>query len=661
MGMKNQNTVIIGILIFCLLMGVYLLTFSGMGVSDDEQLFTILSRSLVEGHGYSALPLFGNDRIRGGSGNIEPLHPLFGAAIYSLAKAAGLGQAQALHLPAGIYTAISAVFLVITALRRGYSKTSSVTLALCFGLGSIALPYARTNFREPLAMLFLTLAAFSLEGSKTERATSSRYFLSLIGVTLFTSLAALTKLPCALCLPVFWAAAWLALKQDARLTNKAILSHLGLCLLTTATGLLILKSFMPEFAIGRYTLDFFIYMTRSMPRLPHKNFWAAITGMLFSPGKGLFVYSPILILAIFPILRWCLRQAQAAVCHFQNKGKNNTQIHGSHAIGQVNFNSDSLLAFGSLVVLIVMQALIYDENWWGITWGTRALLPALPLLMLTCLPALDAGLHHARKDVRSLTWLLAGSGFLIQLGRVLVPDPAYVGWLVETSSQEVSAIHQWNLNLMPLWRHWLLALQGIPSDIAWLHLEGNSQIPTYVWFLGTLFIIVASFELLTRKESPRPVPALLLLGCTLALMPVILITARNDRRYYNSNQNYRQVNEWLQENTDEEDLVLIDAYLKPMWWYSYNFNTSNADWIGLPYEHKKPLSGDRFYPRLGDLSRLLEDHIAQGIEIYLLEAQPLDPPSYHEELAKYGFEFVQLKEFNTFPKSGLVIYSAFMK
>ena len=377
-------------------------------------------------------------------------------------------------------------------------------------------------------------------------------------------------------------------------------------------------------------------MTRSLPRLPHDNFWAALAGMLLSPGKGLFIYSPILILAILPIPKWCLRQAQT--------------------VKQIKINSDRLLAFGSLMVLMVMQALIYDEDWWGITWGTRALLPALPLLMLACLPSLDAGLQRTRRGVHVLTWLQAALGFLIQLGRLLVPDPAYVGWLVETSGQEVSTIHLWNLNLMPLWRHWLLALQGIPSDIAWLHLEGNSQIPTYVWFLGTLFIIVASFELLTRKESPRPVPALLLLSCTLALMPVILITARSDRRYFYSNPNYQQVHEWLQENTQDEDLVLVDAYLKAQWWYFFNFNTSSADWIGLPYEHQKPLSGELYYPRLRDLKRLIQGRTAPESEIYLLEALPADPLPYHEELEKYGFEFVPVNAFNEYPRSGVRLF-----
>ena len=144
-------------------------------------------------------------------------------------------------------------------------------------------------------------------------------------------------------------------------------------------------------------------------------------------------------------------------------------------------------------------------------------------------------------------------------------------------------------------------------------------------------------------------------------MPVILITAKNDQRYFYSNRDYRQANEWLQENTDEEDLVLVDAYLKPFWWYAFNFNTSDADWIGLPYEHKKPLSGDIYYPRLGDLNRLLEEYTAQEIEIYLLETQPFNPPLYHVELAKYGVEFLQLKEFNSFQKSGFVIYRVTME
>ena len=234
------------LVIFCLLLAIYLLTFTGMGISDDEQLFEILSGSLSAGQGYNALPLLGNDRILGNSGNVEPLHLLFGIPFYNLAEMAGWGRAQSLHLPAGIYTALSAALLAGIALRRGYSKNTTVIFALAFGMGTIAFPYARTNFREPLAMLCLTGAAACLDRMGTSDKSFWEYFTAVIAMTLLVGLAALTKLACGLCLPFFLAAAWLNLKQKGGISTRRLILAFSLCLLIVLVGLWALNACFPQ-------------------------------------------------------------------------------------------------------------------------------------------------------------------------------------------------------------------------------------------------------------------------------------------------------------------------------------------------------------------------------------------------------------------------------
>ena len=149
------------------------------------------------------------------------------------------------------------------------------------------------------------------------------------------------------------------------------------------------------------TKIFFKYIRYTLPRLPHDHFWLAVAGLLASPGKGLFIYSPMLALSLISPF---LKRAKLV---------------------------DWVLTMAALFSLAIVQALIYDNQWWGITWGTRALLPALPLAALASLPALDAGLNHSNRKVRiGLTFLLI-LGFCIQCGRLLVSDPVYLAYLTQ--------------------------------------------------------------------------------------------------------------------------------------------------------------------------------------------------------------------------------------
>ena len=92
-----------------------------------------------------------------------------------------------------------------------------------------------------------------------------------------------------------------------------------------------------------------------------------LVGLLLSPGKGLFLYSPILILAIisFPAF---LRRHRA----------------------------EALLAGGILAVHAVLYASWFAWHG-GHSWGPRFLVPALPFLVLTLVPGLVwAGRHRWR-------------------------------------------------------------------------------------------------------------------------------------------------------------------------------------------------------------------------------------------------------------------------
>ena len=152
--------------VFLILLCAYLLLFSGFSSTDDEQLFIVITENLAHGRGYSALPLFGNDRLQGQAGGVEPLHPIIGIPLYLLAGHFNLGKAHILYLLPALYTALTGALLVCIAERKGASPKTVAVLGLSYGLGTIALAYARMNFREPLAALLITTAVLCLELGK---------------------------------------------------------------------------------------------------------------------------------------------------------------------------------------------------------------------------------------------------------------------------------------------------------------------------------------------------------------------------------------------------------------------------------------------------------------------------------------------------------------
>ena len=149
--------------------------------------------------------------------------------------------------------------------------------------------------------------------------------------------------------------------QIKELFNKIwdifIVSILGfIIILLIAKGV---NYFIPEGLTTRLSFEFVKDMLSGLNRLPHDAFSSALAGLLFSPGKGFFIYSPILLLAFVP-------------CRGQTSSVRDVRI----------------FAWIVLIGLAVEQALAYNDRWWNITWGTRSLLPAVSLMMLAVLPLL---------------------------------------------------------------------------------------------------------------------------------------------------------------------------------------------------------------------------------------------------------------------------------
>ena len=73
----------------------------------------------------------------------------------------GWGSATSALLFNSVVTAASAVVLFLIARQLGYAEREALTAGLVFGLATLAWPYAKTCFSEPLAGLCLLIALWA--------------------------------------------------------------------------------------------------------------------------------------------------------------------------------------------------------------------------------------------------------------------------------------------------------------------------------------------------------------------------------------------------------------------------------------------------------------------------------------------------------------------
>ncbi len=310
----------------------------------------------------------------------------------------GLLIARLFHLPANFAAGACALTLsallvagtsyltTLLAHRLGASARNALIAGLGFAFGTIGLVYAREFFAEPLLAL-LTVWAIFLEvgGSRHERN----------GASVLSALAVLAKPSGIVVGPLL--AAHSAIKTHS---IRTALGHL------CGTGVGLALYFAYNFARFGHLFTFGLPNKFSLDHLP-----AGLSGLLLSPGRGLFWYCPIVISLVG--LGWSrLRRL------------------------------DTLLIIGVFGAYLGLYSLWgdWDGGW---CWGPRLLLPAIPgLVALT-------GLLGA--SWRRLVAVLILLGFVVT-APTLVSAYDRIYW--ERAVAGMPPASQWSLSEAPLVRIW---------------------------------------------------------------------------------------------------------------------------------------------------------------------------------------------------------------
>ncbi len=355
------------------LFSVYLLSFSGkFHVMDELAVFTA-GHNLAQYQRADINPLIWTNHwtpnppgIWGSDANLYTKKPP--GISFITAPLIWLGHAlpdlNAVHvglLTNAIVTALTASLLWVWLIDLGFNRSTATLTTLGYGLCTIAWVYARMFWESSLLALFLLAAVWTAyRATHLVHPQRQGLWLLLCGLAVAVSLTLRFEAAIALVLVDLYLAASRRRGEEANQETR----HLTLPVprppspvprLIASLALYLAPSLL--IGLGLLYFNFIRYgsliETGYTQEILFREPWVGAYGLLFSPGRGLFIYSPLLLL-LFVGLRPAWQRLPR-------------------------------LYFWLIVVLCLCYWLFYGSwfAWggaWG--WGPRFLLPILPLLML---------------------------------------------------------------------------------------------------------------------------------------------------------------------------------------------------------------------------------------------------------------------------------------
>lgn len=492
-------------------------------------------------------------------------------------------------------TSILVAFFYLAARDLGYSNRISLLGTLALGFGTILVPYTQTFYRESLTALTLFLSAYAAMRVRAAReAGIARWQLRLIPFAIMALLAILVRETALLLLPLIclvllpdraeWRQAW-------RRIALSLLIIAGIALLAVILLVLFSRSTQAFEVESRYDL---VVRLGQFLETPWQSVRTGVVGMLASPGKAIWLYSPVLLLALAgPFLsskdRW----------------------------------RETWLPLAMLLVLVVVYASLRERAWQGgVSWGPRYLVMITPFLMIASLPAIERLIDSRVWWKTGAFWTLLGASILVQIGGVVVN-------LYDFLDYRMAAVGIDRFERLPLWSfRWsqaighLLYLPHARSGILWLY-DGVRWLPIILILVG---VAGACLLLVMRGRSGRPIWRKLTIVSPFiaaAIMLVSLPLAYHDSRYFGDYPELIAMIDDLSRETTDDEMILLDSrrYVPAF----MNYYRGDARWYSSP-----DAPGDLLNPSVAepvmtdDLAEAVGQRLTRHLDSFLA---PADEPT----------------------------------
>ena len=371
--------------LFLFFFSVYVLTGQGSIQSADGKIMFLLTQAMVENHSVSFSEIVslsdtpGPQYSKYGLGMSVLAIPfyLFGKLLsFLLGIEASLATQFTVSMINAMLTALSCLMVFRIATERfEFTLRIGLFLALGFGLSTIAWYYSEDFMSEPATTFFLLSAVYWVTGK--DRATRD-----LLWAGTFLALAVSCRLAALVVIPGFIFYQWMVWAESAEKDIKQLVMDLLRPAIPVVAVLMLIMIYNYlrfggpletgyEKISGRFLLGFF--------------------GILFSPGKSLFLFNPLTLFGCLAFMFFLREQRKTA------------------------------LLFGWLIVSHLVLFSFWHSWQGGMSWGPRLMLVVLPYLILP----IGFLLREHKQAVKIPVLLVLVVGILIQLPSVTVNVARY--------------------------------------------------------------------------------------------------------------------------------------------------------------------------------------------------------------------------------------------
>ncbi len=566
---------------------LYALTSPSRFRVDDEHILAARSQSLALWGQLEHPQVFGNARVRqeavwgDQATEVEPGLAVVGAGVYRALTSLGLGGGAGWFLINLYLTAATVGVSMIVMLLLGRSVRASLLSGLLLGTGTLLWPYASTFYRDVGAMFWMAVAFLGwawLSRGQVGGLHKIAWALVLVGVVG----GALFKNTALASLPAMMVGGLLLLGQRHSGREWVLVSiALGL-------GLALVALNLGQGPLARYSLDYYRFLAGHFLEGLQVNVLSWVLGPFLSPSRSLFLFSPVLLLALpGAYLEW--RRSRPFTV--------------------------SAVAF--TLFLAVGQALFYRERWAGtFGWGPRFMLPVVPLLMVLASGPVDRLLETGRGRVALACLGLAGA--VIQLPATLVPWHVPYGMWEAAGLDPYDPSAAWRVVFYPAFPQLVAMLRGDQWDVLWLRLIRGGV--WWAWAVpilagGMLTGLVGCLYLGWQGDFALPRRSAwfcLLLVSVGWLFPAVALplAGREDPAFGGGRPALAQAVRWLERHVSAQDGVVVDAYATPAWYHMIAEWEAPVRWHSLPYEI--PLPSDDARPCPATVSTELFESLLTG-------------------------------------------------
>lgn len=409
--MNNIKFIVLNLFVF--FASLYLLTASGPNFyeTDAAQLRFEVAKSIIERNDINVSENIGIQGSDGryyswvGIGSAIVSIPFY--LVSSILKIPPKFTIQCLNLFFGAATVVL-VFLFVILL--GYSKRVSLLVALSYGLGTFAWPLTKQPFDNTMETFFVLFSVYLIYLYNVNQKTPFLLFSAFsLGFAFITRLTSILVLPSLFIIVMYsFSKKSKGLKRILRnITKEILLFSLAfipfLCLYCWYNYYRFGSIFETGYSLiaSRTGLDFF----SGTPLL------TGLGGLLISPGKGFFYYSPIAILSLFS---------------FRSFMKKHRSLSFSFLLIIVSY-------------LLFLSRNIYWHGDWA--WGPRYLLVLTPFFIIPLVGLIDSMVSSNKKPIKNIVYIIFSLSLIIQLAAISVDFQKYFFYLTYEDKVKFDVVH----------------------------------------------------------------------------------------------------------------------------------------------------------------------------------------------------------------------------